>query len=552
MKTRIIVLSIFAIFSQYSYADIIDADTLDGFEKASKTLEVIDKTSEVAGFIIKNNFDPDKTGVEAAGKAINAVGKAAAAANVTTTLATDMSKIDRSGGGEVGQAIASVGNVGLAVMDTVGIFVQPLGEGSEILSSISATASVCADGKNTCETIKHLAGAMSNPLGEITGMARTVRDGYYTLGEELESQNESEESYDKNMKKIEEGWEKNGIWSLKQNEKVLASKTAQEFQKNANEALDNQIRVIDLALSNSKDHLDLINKYIDDANNAPFLFSLGKKTKLETYEYSKNMTENHIHRLNKIKDQIQSSRDSYIQEYKKRWLETQNFQPQNQIALQHLAGKIQGNTSHFGSVDYYFNSFNRVSAYTNRQRETIQENPYLAAGSRIVEAPADIVLNWGARPADLDSHLTGPVDASGRERFHTFYTNRGSLDAAPNALLYRDDTSHGVGRENLPEQTRINVTQPGVYNFYVHDYSNMHQTGSMEMSNSGARVSLHSAGNRELPEGRNLGTKVAEYGIPTNREGTAWHVFELDTRRNVITPVNTLYNVSDPTKVPVK
>lgn len=552
MKTRIIVLSIFAIFSQYSYADIIDADTLDGFEKASKTLEVIDKTSEVAGFIIKNNFDPDKTGVEAAGKAINAVGKAAAAANVTTTLATDMSKIDRSGGGEVGQAIASVGNVGLAVMDTVGIFVQPLGEGSEILSSISATASVCADGKNTCETIKHLAGAMSNPLGEITGMARTVRDGYYTLGEELESQNESEESYDKNMKKIEEGWEKNGIWSLKQNEKVLASKTAQEFQKNANEALDNQIRVIDLALSNSKDHLDLINKYIDDANNAPFLFSLGKKTKLETYEYSKNMTENHIHRLNKIKDQIQSSRDSYIQEYKKRWLETQNFQPQNQIALQHLAGKIQGNTSHFGSVDYYFNSFNRVSAYTNRQRETIQENPYLAAGSRIVEAPADIVLNWGARPADLDSHLTGPVDASGRERFHTFYENGGSLDAAPNALLYRDDTSHGVGRENLPEQTRINVTQPGIYNFYVHDYSNMHQTGSMEMSNSGARVSLHSAGNRELPEGRNLGTKVAEYGIPTNREGTAWHVFELDTRRNVITPVNTLYNVSDPTKVPVK
>lgn len=229
-----------------------------------------------------------------------------------------------------------------------------------------------------------------------------------------------------------------------------------------------------------------------------------------------------------------------------------NSNPFNQIVLLNTANKIQGNTSHFGSVDYYFNSFNRVYAYTNRQRETIQENPYLAAGSRIVEAPADIVLNWGVRPADLDSHLTGPVDASGRERFHTFYANRGSLDAAPNALLYRDDTSHGVGRENLPEQTRINVTQPGVYNFYVHDYSNMHQTGSMEMSNSGARVSLHSAGNRELPEGRNLGTKVAEYGIPTNREGTAWHVFELDTRRNVITPVNTLYNVSDPTKVPVK
>lgn len=223
-----------------------------------------------------------------------------------------------------------------------------------------------------------------------------------------------------------------------------------------------------------------------------------------------------------------------------------------QIAQNKLSSITQGNTSHFGSVDYYFNAANNVPTNTNRQRETVQENPYLAAGSRIVEAPADIVLNWGVRPADLDSHLTGPVDASGRERFHTFYANRGSLDTAPNALLYRDDTSHGVGRENLPEQTRINVTQPGIYNFYVHDYSNRHQTGSMEMSNSGAQVSLHSAGNRELPEGRNLGTKVAEYGIPTNREGTAWHVFELDTRRNVITPVNTLYNVSDPTKVPVK
>ncbi|UOP04241.1 YqiA/YcfP family alpha/beta fold hydrolase [Conchiformibius kuhniae] len=210
----------------------------------------------------------------------------------------------------------------------------------------------------------------------------------------------------------------------------------------------------------------------------------------------------------------------------------QNFLSQQNLNT--LSNRTQNNTSHFGTTT--------IPQYNAHNRKTVQENPYLAKGSAIIEAPADIVLNWGSRPADLDSHLTGPINAQSPERFHVNYQNKGSLNSNPNVLLYRDDTSHGVGSANRPEQTRINVTQPGVYNFYVHDFSNQSSQSSRALSNSGAVVSVHTAGNRNLPEGDNLGRKVTQFSVPKDKVGTVWHTFELDTRRNTIKPVNKFHN----------
>jgi hypothetical protein len=70
-----------------------------------------------------------------------------------------------------------------------------------------------------------------------------------------------------------------------------------------------------------------------------------------------------------------------------------------------------------------------------------------------------VVLNWGADPRDLDSHLTGPA-VSGR--FHVAYFAR---DAAE-ANLDTDDTS-GFG----PETITVTTFRPGVYRYSVHHFA---------------------------------------------------------------------------------
>ncbi len=212
----------------------------------------------------------------------------------------------------------------------------------------------------------------------------------------------------------------------------------------------------------------------------------------------------------------------------------------------------QGQTSHFGSADFFTVNNDQTDdvqyeSHEHRFLETLRQGEFLDEGSVVIEAPIDIVLNWGPTPHDLDSHLTGPSESG---RFHVFYNNHGHLNEAPNVLLYRDYTNHCPGGTNLPEQTRINVTQPGKYNFYVHDYSNRNKSSSTAMSNSGAVVSVHTAGDRNLPEGNNLGEKVTEYHIPTNREGTVWHTFELDTARNVIKEMSQFSSISSTGDVP--
>lgn len=270
---------------------------------------------------------------------------------------------------------------------------------------------------------------------------------------------------------------------------------------------------------------------------------------------NKYYTQREMYRIEKIKEKNKSLKET--EEKLKTVTESNVYNPEILLnnQLNQLAAHTQGLTSHFGAADYFMSGTSQTdnTQYENheyRPMETAQENPYLESGSVIIEAPADIVLAWGSTPADLDSHLTGPMNSTGSERFHTSFRDKGSLDNQPNVMLYTDNTRHSVGGENSPEQTRINVTQPGKYNFYVHDFSNRTETNSTAMSNSGAVVSVHTAGSSNLPEGNNLGEKVAEYNVPTNQVGTAWHTFELDTVRNTIKPVNEFQNVENPDNVP--
>jgi hypothetical protein len=123
---------------------------------------------------------------------------------------------------------------------------------------------------------------------------------------------------------------------------------------------------------------------------------------------------------------------------------------------------------------------------------------------------ARIRLTWGADPEDLDSHLTGPDAADPSTRFHVYYSNKGSLTAAPYAELDVDDTeSFG------PEVVTISRFTAGTYRYSIHHYS-----GSGTIYTSPARVELTLNGSTTIYTPPDPGATVL--GVDS-----VWQVFEL-------------------------
>ena len=140
-----------------------------------------------------------------------------------------------------------------------------------------------------------------------------------------------------------------------------------------------------------------------------------------------------------------------------------------------------------------------------------------------------IVLTWGANPADLDSHLTGPI--SGTTRFHVYYPSSSrrypvSTSSPAIAILDTDDRD-GYG----PETITLSQTIGGVYRYSVHDYSNRSSSSSTALGSSGAQVRVY--------KGASL---VATYNVP-NSGGTLWTVCTFSG--TTVTPVNTMTYQSD-------
>lgn len=122
-----------------------------------------------------------------------------------------------------------------------------------------------------------------------------------------------------------------------------------------------------------------------------------------------------------------------------------------------------------------------------------------------------VVLQWGATPSDLDSHLTGPDQATPGTRFHVYFSQPGNLTSDPFAALDVDNTS-GFG----PETITITQQTSGVYRYSVHDYSNSETNPSSALAASGARVDLYINGSLQQ-----------QFFVP-NQPGTLWTVFELN------------------------
>ncbi len=112
-----------------------------------------------------------------------------------------------------------------------------------------------------------------------------------------------------------------------------------------------------------------------------------------------------------------------------------------------------------------------------------------------------IVLNWGKKPSDLDSHLS-------YKNQHIYWERKQGLEAN---LDVDDVDSYG------PETVTIDRRLEGQYYVYsVHDFSDRTQPNTTNLSNSQAKVMVYT--------GESL---IRSYYVPTGQTGNLWTVFRI-------------------------
>lgn len=128
-----------------------------------------------------------------------------------------------------------------------------------------------------------------------------------------------------------------------------------------------------------------------------------------------------------------------------------------------------------------------------------------------------VVLNWGAKPADLDSHIVYPDN-------HVYFMQMRGADAK----LDVDDTN-GFGPETITID-RKHVGQRYVY--AVHDFTDGSNPNTRNLANSGAKVFVY--------VGQTL---IRTYYVPTTGTGNLWTVFAV-TEDGEFQDFNTLKGVT--------
>ncbi len=115
------------------------------------------------------------------------------------------------------------------------------------------------------------------------------------------------------------------------------------------------------------------------------------------------------------------------------------------------------------------------------------------------------VLTWGAEPNDLDLHLW----TLGTE---IYFSNKGSLDTIPYALLDVDDVS-GYGPETITIGTLLDTCKFSVYNY----------SGSPDITVSRAHIDFY--------KGASL---IRSFDVPTTGVGRWWYAFDLTPTGSII------------------
>ena len=196
-------------------------------------------------------------------------------------------------------------------------------------------------------------------------------------------------------------------------------------------------------------------------------------------------------------------------------------------------------TIQFSKSGYITGNFNVYSCGSVGSQDS-QISTSLATGTM------RIVLHWGASSGlgVVDSHLTGPDNASGR--FHVYWNSVSGQDVfyyatnsfscsgctvsqkSDNVTLDQDDYNGDPGTETMTIQT--DSWRSGTYRYSAHNYSKA--TGSdgnptdTTFAESGTTVKVYYGD-----------SEPTTYNVP-NRAGTLWTVFTIDGSSKVVTSVN--------------
>ena len=167
--------------------------------------------------------------------------------------------------------------------------------------------------------------------------------------------------------------------------------------------------------------------------------------------------------------------------------------------------------------DRYMSSYFNIKVFGNMS----MKNQNMSISASLKDNQMRVVLTWGARPQDLDSHLD--YSLSNGKSGHIFYREKESvLNNVCIAKLDVDDVD-GYG----PETTTIYHDETGDYTFYVDDYIKRNGLGD---GNAMVRVYL---GNQTVPS--------YTFTVPEGK-GNIWTVFKYNSAVGRLTVVNELGN----------
>lgn len=145
----------------------------------------------------------------------------------------------------------------------------------------------------------------------------------------------------------------------------------------------------------------------------------------------------------------------------------------------------------------------------------------LAPALNVTDDLVRVILTWGEKPEDLDSHLVGNTP----DKFHIYFGNRTYKSGSDEKIADLDlDDITSFGPETV---TFYKVNEAGTFSYYVQDYTNLESKSSEHLSLSGAQVRVY------------VGSELADrFYVPGNAEGILWHVFDFDMQTKTITPRN--------------
>jgi hypothetical protein len=152
----------------------------------------------------------------------------------------------------------------------------------------------------------------------------------------------------------------------------------------------------------------------------------------------------------------------------------------------------------------------------------------------LLAQPFNVILTWGAGGDDLDLHMTGPTGAGTTDRFHIYYTARGSQTAFPFAELIKDCICRSGSEVILTSQ----LLRGGVYRISAFNFGDQSATSTNLANASGAQIQIVRGGQAvSVGDGTTIvGGRVIYTGTPpTNQPGNTWVGVEINAANGRIT-----------------